>query len=409
MGQGAKSLPRSAGADEQRRPTLVGAAAAAELLPAQHFAALADELSDGIAVVRGRTLESLNGRLVALAGRSAATELMGIVWTDLFKDTGRGLPLLSGPRFVECALRRPDGEVRTVVCRLAWRDPDHVVGGWVIEDVTHVRMLEAELLRLSRKLHQANRDVVAQSENLRRERDEREEIMTVVSHELRTPVTVISGYHRLLLSEEVGSLNDDQRRFLSDSAESCRKLDAFIGDLLEASRVRCDSTALEVSIGSLREVVEGVTSLLKPLLEERDLRIETEIPPDADRAQFDRMRVDQILTNLIGNAIKHSPPEGIIEISTRNLPRADPDDRPLVEISVADEGPGVPTQDRLRIFEAYVQIGERKRAGGLGLGLAVCKQLVEAHGGTISVSDRSGGGSRFAFTLTAPGGTEADR
>jgi signal transduction histidine kinase len=408
MGQSAKSFPQpEREAVGRNMPALMREGTSGAVVAAQHFAAIAAELSDGVAIVDSGNLLWANDRLVALAGRSAWQDIAGGRFGDLFKDTGRGLPEPSGPRFLECALRRTDSEARTVVCRLAWNEPDAGICAWVVEDVTHVRMLEAELLRLSRKLHQGSREVVSLTEKLRRDRADREEILTVVSHELRTPVTIISGYDRLLLSEEVGPLNDDQRRFLSESAKACRRLDSFIGDLLEASRVRDDDAVLEVSVGSLREVIEGVTGLMQPLLEERDLRIETEIPPEANRAQFDRMRLEQILTNLIGNAIKHSPAEGLIEIATRRLPLDDPDERPLVEISVSDEGPGISAEHRERVFDAYVQIGECKRAGGLGLGLAVCKRLVDAHGGTIAVTGRSGGGSRFAFTLPADGGMEA--
>jgi|GEM_PF-944773 len=402
MVQGAKSFPQpECDAIDRDAPALVRDEASSAVVAARRFAEVAAELSDGIAVVRSGTLVWSNDRLVAFAGRRALQELQGGVFADLFKDTGRGLPEPSGPRFLECALRRADGEPRTVVCRLAWNDPDASVSVWVVEDVTHVRMLEAELLRLSRKLHQGSREVVSLTEKLRRERADREEILTVVSHELRTPVTIINGYDRLLLSEEVGPLNDEQRRFLQESAKACRRLDTFIGDLLEASRVRGDDAVLEVSFGSLREAIESVTSLVRPLLEERDLRIETEIPPEACRARFDRMRLEQILTNLIGNAIKYSPAGGLIEIATRMLPSDDPAERRLIEISVSDQGPGVSAEDRDRVFDAYVQIGECKRAGGLGLGLAVCKRLVEAHGGTIHVTGRRAGGSRFVFTLPA--------
>jgi signal transduction histidine kinase len=407
MGQSAKSFPQLEREAKGRvAPALVREAMLGAAVAAPHFAAITAELSDGVAIVKSGTVAWANDRLIALAGRSTLQDLQGGTFGDLFKDMGRGLPEPSGPRFLECALRRTDGEARTVVCRLAWNDLDAGICAWVVEDVTHVRMLEAELLRLSRKLHQGSREVASLSEKIRRDRADREEILAVVSHELRTPVTIISGYDRLLLSEEVGPLNDEQRRFLSESAKACRRLDSFIGDLLEASRVRDDGAVLEVSVGSLREVIEGVTSLMRPLLEERDLRIETEIPPEANRAQFDRMRLEQILTNLIGNAIKHSPAESLIEITTRRLPSDDPDERPLVEVAVSDEGPGVAVEDRERVFDAYVQIGESKRAGGLGLGLAVCKRLVDAHGGTIAVTSRSGGGSRFAFTLPADGGTE---
>ena len=145
---------------------------AAEVAP-EDFRRLAEALTDGVAVVCSGRLVWANDRLAALSGRRSFTELVGTAFPDLFDDTGRGLPDASAPRSLECALHRSDGEVRTVICRLAWRDPDSDADVWVIEDATHVRMLEAELLQLSRKLHAGNREVVSLRESLRRERAER--------------------------------------------------------------------------------------------------------------------------------------------------------------------------------------------------------------------------------------------
>ena len=125
------------------------------------------------------------------------------------------------------------------------------------------------------------------------------------------------------------------------------------------------------------------------------LRILLAVDADANRARFDRTRVEQILTNLLGNAIRYSPREGTIEVATRSLRR---DGRRFVEVSVSDQGPGVPAADRERVFEPYVQAGESRR-GGLGLGLAICRRLAEAHGGAIGVEPAPSGGARFAFTL----------
>jgi signal transduction histidine kinase len=393
--RGPARLAGSASGEEDAR--------AADLAP-EHFRRLAEALAEGVAVVRSGRLVWANDRLVVLSGRRSPADLVGRAFRDLFRDNGRGLPDASAPRSLECALQRSDGEARTVICRLAWRDSDLAADVWVMEDVTHVRMLEAELLQLSRKLHAGSREVASLRESLRRERAEREEMLTVVSHELRTPVTVIAGYNRLLLSEEVGAINEEQRRFLVESAKGCQRLNEFIEHLFEASRERSGDEVLEISRGSLRAVIQGVTDLLQPLLDEQDLRVDLDVPPEADLAQFDRLRVEQVLTNLVGNAIKHAPSGGNIEIATRRLPTSVSGERParpFVEVSVSDEGPGVPEKDRSRIFEAYVQVGEGSRARGLGLGLAVCKRLVEAHGGSIAVTDRSGGGSRFSFTLPA--------
>jgi signal transduction histidine kinase len=261
-----------------------------------------------------------------------------------------------------------------------------------------LRRAEEELLATSRALHRANREVAALRERLRRESADREQLLTVVSHELRTPVTVILGYNRLLLSERVGALNEEQRRFLHESTKSCQRLSAFIGNLLEAARDVSGDGALEVCEISLRATIEGVATYLKPLLEEHRLAIEIALDERDPRARFDPLRVEQVLTNLIGNAIKYAKPGGTIELSTRAMAIGD---RAFVELGVADDGPGVPLADRERIFEPYVRAGEASRAGGLGLGLAICKRIVEAHGGTIRAEERSGGGSRFVFTLPA--------
>jgi signal transduction histidine kinase len=271
----------------------------------------------------------------------------------------------------------------------------------VIEDVTHLRTVERELLRLGQELHGANRENADLRDRLRRENDEREELLTVVSHELRTPVTIISGYNRLLLAEKIGPLNDEQRGFLAEGSKACRRLDLFIGNLLEASRQNSDGEVLEITHAGLAPVVDEVVGLLRPLFDDAKLDVRVDIAEDADRARFDRTRLEQILINLLGNAIKFSPPGAAIEISTRATSHASKGgpERPCVEFRISDEGPGVEPAYRQRIFEPYVQIGEESGAGGLGLGLAICRRLVEAHGGAISVQGRSEGGSRFTFTI----------
>jgi signal transduction histidine kinase len=235
-------------------------------------------------------------------------------------------------------------------------------------------------------------------ERLQREVAEREDLLNVVSHELRTPVTIIAGYSRLLLSEGVGCLNAEQRRFLGEIERSCRRLSELVGDILRAAtKVRGD-LSLDLEDRPLAPTIEGVASLHRPLLEQKGLRIEIELSPKASRARFDAMRVEQVLTNLLGNAIRYAPTGSTIVIAVRRLDAGD--DR-LVELSVSDQGPGVAAQDRERIFEPYVRGARAGSRDGLGLGLAICKRLVEAHNGTIAVADAPGGGSRFSFTLLA--------
>ncbi len=354
---------------------------------------LAESIPVGVVQLEDGRITWANPRMVEMSGRGADDALRGLRLEDLLADAGGGLPEPVGTRAVECELRRPDGDRRTVICRCAWPAGDT----WVIEDVTHVRTLERELLRASQDLQRANRERVSLRERMRSEGAEREEFLTIVSHELRTPVTVISGYNRLLLSEEVGPLTEDQQRFLRESAKACQRLNDFIGNLLEAARESLEDNVLELSHAPLAPVIEDVVELLQPLLAEHDMRVKVAIGPGAERARFDRLRVERVLANLVGNAVKFGAAGGTIEIGTRVL--AEP--AGFVEVSVSDDGPGVPREDRERIFEPYVRAGEASRAGGLGLGLSICRRLVQAHGGEIAMREARGGGSCFAFTLPA--------
>jgi len=368
--------------------------------PPEWIEQVAAAIPDGFALVRDDRIVWANARLVEMCGRGSLSALLGTPRIDLFEDTGRGLPSDLTRRALECALRRPDGERRTVVCRPVRAESAEGPGAWVIEDLTHVRVLETELLRASQELQAALRGLASGRERLRAERSDREELLSVVSHELRTPVTVIRGYNRLLLSGEVGELNDEQQRFLEESAKSCERLDNFIENLLEASRESKGDEVLEIGVGELRPLIDGVIRSLAPLLEGNGIEVRIDVDPEARRARFDPMRLEQILTNLIGNAIRHGGAGGRIEIETRRCPE-EPGEPPRVEIRVGDDGPGIAAEDRERIFRPYVQAGERGQAGGLGLGLAICRRLVDAHGGRIDVVDRPGRGSCFRFTLIA--------
>ena len=126
------------------------------------------------------------------------------------------------------------------------------------------------------------------------------------------------------------------------------------------------------------------------------------LDPEAGYARCDPLRIEQVLANLVGNAVKFTRTGGVIEIATRA--RVVPEHawvRRWVEVSVSDDGPGIAPEHRERVFEPYVQIGPGRRAGGIGLGLAICRRIVEAHGGEIRLGERDGGGCRFSFTLPA--------
>jgi signal transduction histidine kinase len=369
--------------------------------------AFANAISGGVLVTSADRVYWASERLAKMAGFKASADLEAMSLEELFSDSGDGLPASAKRAVVECELKREEGSVRTVTCRVAEGvSVAEDTTAWVIEDPTHLRALERELLRLGREVHQSNRELADLRERLRREGDEREKLLTVVSHELRTPVTIIRGYNRLLLAEKIGPLNEEQRGFLVESSKGCQRLDLFIGNLLEASRQASDGEVLEITHARVAPVVDEVVSLLAPLFDDAKVEVRVDVADGVDRARFDRTRLEQILINLIGNAIKFSPPGGVIEISTRASSAASEDgsERDYVEFQISDDGPGVAPAYRQRVFEPYVQVGEESGGGGLGLGLAISKRLVEAHGGSIAALGRSGRGSSFVFTIPVAGG-----
>jgi signal transduction histidine kinase len=155
---------------------------------------------------------------------------------------------------------------------------------------------------------------------------------------------------------------------------------------------------LELGRERIDQAIESVAEMFRPLLLDRQQTVGLDFADDARLARCDRTRIEQVLTNLLGNAVRYARRGGTLEIGTRALPAA-ADGRRLLEVRVADDGPGVAPEDRTRIFDPYVQVDCEGRSGGLGLGLAICKRLIEAHGGTIGVRERPGGGACFHFTL----------
>jgi signal transduction histidine kinase len=361
---------------------------------------LADTVSLGLLACRGGRVVWANPALARLARVAGPEALLGRGADALLADAGHGLPdwvwgeTAGAPEggALECALLPDAGERRAVRLRALG------AGLWEVADVTELRALAREAHRLGAELLAAQRDLGELQARVEREAKERDELLSVVSHELQTPLTVIAGFTRLLLAEQVGPLNAEQRHFLSECARSCQRLSRFLRSLVEASGDVAASPALAPKEDALGPVIESVVELLRPLAQERGQRLDVAHAAEADRARFDPTRIEQVLLNLIGNALKYGRPGGRVQVVTRRFRAGG---RAFVEVAVVDDGPGVPEPDRERIFEPYVR-GHQVDGAGLGLGLAICRRIVEAHGGGIGVSDAPGGGSAFAFTLPAP-------
>lgn len=226
----------------------------------------------------------------------------------------------------------------------------------------------------------------------------RQEVIQMVSHDLRTPLTTIRGILDIVASGRVGELTDKGKSMIQMADHSSMLMMALARDLLEIEKLESGMLELYKNQILLKDVFSRSIDSVNIIAQQRKVSISAE--PTELTVFADGDRIVQILVNLITNAVKFSPPNSKITISARQKDA-------LVEISVADEGRGIPANQISSIFERFKQVRESdsKTEGGSGLGLAICKALVELHGGIISVRSEEGKGSVFTFSIpyeTAP-------
>jgi len=216
-----------------------------------------------------------------------------------------------------------------------------------------------------------------------------------VSHELRTPLTAIKGSVDNMLDGITGQLNEKQIRYLARIKSNADRLARLINDILDLSRIEAGKIDLKPTVLPLVALAKEVTESLRAVAVEKLIVLEVASADTSVAAWADRDKITQVLVNLIGNALKFTPPHGHVSVAI------DRNGDEWVKVSVADTGPGIPPEEASRIFDKFYQIAKVGKARGTGLGLAISKALVEMHGGEISVHCNADRGSTFSFTLPA--------
>ncbi len=295
-------------------------------------------------------------------GQSLSRALGRPEMDELAQRVLRGETLDEAPADLEI---HADGEQRL----LSWRlvpvvlDQERLQGGvMVLRDVTEERAFERV----------------------------RNEFVLRASHELRTPVTGMQMAFGLL--NERLHFNPDGREadLLKTVDEEMQRLVRLINDLLDFSRYQSGVQVLERVSCDIQELLAALRQRFEPQASEHGIEIELDLHPPLPRMNLDRLQIERVLDNLVGNAIRHSPNGGHIRLQARRHGER-------VLVSVADDGEGVPYSQQSRIFEPFVQVGHRM--GGAGLGLALCKEIVQLHGGRIGLYSRPGHGAQFYMTL----------
>jgi signal transduction histidine kinase len=242
---------------------------------------------------------------------------------------------------------------------------------------------------MTRSLELGRHELLTQNERLREGERHKRDLISMVSHELRTPLASVLGFTSLLLSREFPP--EEQRRYLEIIDTEARRLAALAGDFLDVQLLDGGTLVLVRTPFDLVELVREQAQLF--FLQLSTHRLDIDVPDAPLVVDGDRDRMSQVVGNLLSNAIKYSPEGGEIKITVR---REGSD----AVIAVSDQGVGIAPKDTERIFEKFFRTEEAARTvGGTGLGLAVAREIVTSHGGTLDVESEPGEGSTFSVTM----------
>ncbi len=239
--------------------------------------------------------------------------------------------------------------------------------------------------------------VVETAERLREVDRLKNQFLANMSHELRTPLNSIIGFSRVIMKGIDGPVNETQSQDLAAIHHSGQHLLGLINDILDLARIEAGKMELNFDRVEMPEIIKGVMSTTVGLVKDKPIQLVTDVPPNLPPIYADAIRIRQVMINLLSNASKFTD-EGSITVKAQEV--YGDGVRPVVQISVIDTGPGIPEKDLSKLFQTFSQVdgSATRRVGGSGLGLSICKNLVELHGGKIWIESKVGVGTTFHFT-----------
>ncbi len=259
------------------------------------------------------------------------------------------------------------------------------------------RLLETERQQAFEKLRASEARLEQANRELARESDEMHNFCHTLSHELKTPLSAAREFVAILLDGLAGPLNPTQAEYLAIVRDSCDQLGVCIDDLFDASRLETGKLRLDLSLASLGALAQQAVAMIRPIAGKKGIAVGEVIAPDLPGVRIDENRLRQVLINLLNNAVKFTPAGGRITVRVAR----DVSDPGFQRVSVEDTGSGIAKDELGRVFDRLYQVkrGEAASGQGFGLGLYLCRQLVELHRGRIWAESRLGEGSAFRFTV----------
>jgi PAS domain S-box-containing protein len=353
----------------------------------------------------------LNNSWLEFTGRTMEEE-SGNGWTagvhpeDARRLAERGNAALGAglPFETEYRLRRFDGEYHWILERgQPWIGPDGVLLGCVgsCVDISERKLREAALQeersQLAQKVDERTSELARANAELAKAARLKDDFLANVSHELRTPLTAILGLAEALLGEAQGPLTPKQHKALQTIEASGQHLLSLINELLDLARIEAGHMTIDIKEGvSIDAVCEGSLRFIKQIAQKKGVTLSCTTDRSGASLECDERRLKQVLINLLGNAVKFTPPGGAVGIEVVGDPSEN-----VTRFTVWDTGIGIRKEDMSRLFQPFVQIdGSRTRPhGGTGLGLALSRRIVELHGGQVLAGSEPGKGSRFTVVL----------
>ncbi len=225
---------------------------------------------------------------------------------------------------------------------------------------------------------------------------------SMIVHDLRSPMNVIQGFIELIRNRVVGEINTEQEELLDIAKENVKKVLSLVDNFLVASKLDVGKFTIEPKLDEINALIEQQVENHKVLVKNKNIRIEMDLDHNLPLLFFDSLRIEQVLSNLLSNAMKFTPENGNIYVSSRLIKKKrNGEEKFFASISVKDTGMGIPPEKLPHIFEKYEQVedGQQFNIRGTGLGLSICKEIVELHGGEITVESELKKGSTFTFVL----------
>ncbi len=259
----------------------------------------------------------------------------------------------------------------------------------ITRDITH--RMQYERLRREKRVIEEKMHALEELNSMK------SEFVSVVSHELRTPLAIVKEAVSLIFDEIAGPIHDKQKELLKKANDNLDRLRRIIGDLLDLTRIESGTLKLHYSRVDINNLIKESSDFFKKRAKEKQINLNYALPEKRLNLTVDAEKINQVVSNLIDNAIKFTEQDGQIKVEVKPF-------RKKVRVGVIDTGIGIAKKDLSRLFDKFVQVSPRGSGGvrkGIGLGLAIAKELVEAHGGQMWVESKLGVGSKFYFTLTA--------